>query len=198
MLVGLLPLAAAAVNLFQLDRAASFGERAAASRRARLLLLAPLLAVLTVVCMDLMLRWSGFDYFSRAAREALWDRSVWLGIAVALLASFWTDFQCLYFLKALVRRPTVAFLVVLAVLKGAPLAVDGVIKFCVEEVADLTWTGQGLLTGLSPIGTLILIPHAGTPFWVGLVFQLAVAVGATAIARRARRRLGQHRVAQDS
>ena len=196
MLVSLLPLAAAAINLFHHDRAASFGERPVG--RSRLLLLAPLLAALTVSCLDLMLRAVGPHQLSRAAREALLYRSVWAGIAAALLLSFWTDFHCLYSLKALVRRPTIAFLIVLAVLKGAPLAIDGVVKFCVEEVAEQAWTGQGYLTGLSPIGTLLLIPRAGAPVWFGLVFQLAVAVGATALARRARRRLSQHRVAQDA
>jgi len=196
MLVALLPLAAAAINLFHRDRAASFGERPVA--RARLLLLAPLLAALTAMCLDLMLRAVGPEQLSRAAREALLHRSVWAGIAAALLLSFWTDFHCLYSLKALMRRPIIAFLIVLATLKGAPLALDGVIKFCVEEVAERNWTGEGYLTGLSPIGTLMLTPRAGTAVWVGLVVQLAVAIGATALARRVHRRLGKHRVTQDS
>ncbi len=47
----------------------------------------------------------------------------------------------------------------------------------------------GYLTGLSPIGTLILAPKGELAIWTGLAVQAVLAGGATLLARRARRRL---------
>lgn len=181
-LIGFFPLFAAAVNRFHSDRAAA--------RRCILLqLVPPLLAALTVLCLYLMLRGIDPGQLPRAARGAFQHWPAWTAIATALLLSFWNDFQWMYVLKALTRRPVVGLLIMLFVLKGVPLMLDGMARFFVEGLGELRWSGHGYLTGLSPIGTLILAPKGGMSIWIGLVVQAALAVGATLLARRARRRL---------
>ena len=113
----------------------------------------------------------------------------WLVIFMTLLLSFWNDYHWLYFMKARLSRPFVAFTIMLVVLKGLPLAFDGIVQFVVEEVGDSRWLGAGYLSGLSPIGTFILLPKGGAVLWFGLIGQVFITGIAILIATRTRGRI---------
>ena len=115
--------------------------------------------------------------------------ATWLIVFTALLLSFWNDFHWLYFMKSRLNRPFVAFTIMLVVLKGLPLMLEGIAQFIVEEVGDSHWTGEGYLSGLSPIGTLILLPKGGAALWVGLIGQVFIAGVAILLASRARKKV---------
>ncbi len=197
MLIGFFPLITAAVNLYYRDRAAGYDERTGKLKWVALHLMPVLLAGATVLCLLLMLGAIDRTQLPRVAHGAFQHWPAWTAIGAALLLSFWTDFHWVYFLKAYVRRPMIGLLIAIAVLKGGPLLLDGTVQFAVEEMGEGRWNGYGYLTGLSPLGTLIFVPQGGPAIWTGLGVQAVVAFGATLLARRARRRLSQHRVAQD-
>ncbi|MFQ5806686.1 MAG: hypothetical protein ACE5I3_09570 [Phycisphaerae bacterium] len=191
MLIALFPLIAGAVGLFYRDRSAAFGEQKDKRRRSALSLVPPMLALLTVLCLFLMFRGVSPQQLSSTSLRAFESRSAWIAIGAAMLFSFWIDFNWVYFLAARGKRIVIGLLIMLALLKGVPLGLDGVISFFARELAGLDWVGYGYLSGLSPIGTLMLAPKGGTPMWAGLIFQALLGVGATLLGRRVRRRLGR-------
>jgi hypothetical protein len=186
--VGLFVLVAAASERFHLDRAAVLGA-ARSPRRQRVLTLMPvLLGVLTLLAMSLMCRW--IDPYQRVAVLEAFDRpAIVVAMLVALVLSCWLDYCLVY--AAVARGKKILFVLIgsVAVLKIMPLAADALIESILWEAAQQTWTGQGYLTGLSPIGTLILCRTDGTPMWVGLLAQAVLAGIATGLAGRARRGL---------
>jgi hypothetical protein len=190
MLIALFPLTATAAELFRRDRAASFGEKKAGPSRSRLMLMPPVLGALSTLVLSLML-WAMADELATRTRIAFESWATWAAIISALVLSFWTDFNWFYHLAVRGGRIVVGLLIMLALLKGIPLLLDSAIKLFARELADIEWGGYGYLTALSPIGTLILAPEGGARLWVGLIFQAALAGGATLLGRRARRRLGR-------
>lgn len=191
MLVGLFPLIAAAVELFHNDRAAAFGEDRLGRRCLELTLVPLMLALMAATCWWMMTAaWAASVEPALADRLALVRRVV-VPIAIAMLCSFWVDFNWVYHLAAHGRRIMIGLPIMFVLLKGVPILLDNVIKYFGRELAGVEWSGYGYLTGLSPVGTLMLVSKGGAPLWVGLVFQAVLAVGATVLARRARRRLGR-------
>ena len=186
--VGLFALVAAASERFHLDRAAVLGA-ARSPRRQRVLTLVPvLLGVLTLLAMSLMCQW--MDPYQRVTvLEAFNLPAIVVGMLAALVLSCWLDYCLVY--AALARGKKILFVLIgsVAVLKILPLAADALIESILWEATHQTWGGQGYLTGLSPIGTLILCRSGGTPMWVGLFVQAVLAGIATGLARRARRGL---------
>lgn len=191
MVTALFPLIAAAVSLFQHDRAVAFGEQREASRRRELQLVPALLAVLTAVCLYSMVWTLVAERLPADAWGAFESWLTWLAVAAALLLSFWVDFNWIYHLAARGRRIMIGLPIMFVLLKGMPILLDNGIDYFGQQLADLEWAGYGYLTGFSPVGTLILAPEGGAPIWVGLIFQAALAVGASVVARRARGRLGR-------
>jgi len=189
MLVGLFALIAAAANLFHHDRAAAFGEQRGRQQHLGLKLVPAVLALLTMLCLFLMFRGLSPGQLSGSALHGFESWSTWAAILAAMLFSFWIDFNWVFFLAAHGRRIVISLVIMLMLLKGVPLGLDGMISYCARELAGLDWTGYGYLSALSPIGTLMLAPNGGAPVWVGLAFQAALALGATVLGRRARRRL---------
>jgi hypothetical protein len=186
--VGLFALVAAASERFHLDRAAVLGA-ARSPRRQRVLTLMPvLLGVLTLLAMSLMCRWI-LPEQRVAVLEAFHRPAIVVAMLAALVLSCWLDYCLVY--AAVARGKKILFVLIgsVAVLKIMPLAADALIESILWEAAHQTWTGQGYLTGLSPIGTLILCRSGGTPLWVGLLAQAVLAGIATGLARRARRGL---------
>jgi len=186
--VGLFALVAAASERFHLDRAAVLGA-ARSPRRQRVLTLVPvLLGVLTLLAMSLMCQW--MDPYQRVTvLEAFNLPAIVVGMLAALVLSCWLDYCLVY--AAVARGKKILFVLIgsVAVLKILPLAADALIESILWEATHQTWGGQGYLTGLSPIGTLILCRSGGTPMWVGLFVQAVLAGIATGLARRARRGL---------
>jgi hypothetical protein len=190
-LVSLFPLIAAAVGLFHRDRAAAFGEPGDSRQHLALKLVPLVLALLTVLCLLLMF-WGLDPGQLRSATLRGFERaSTWAAILAAMLFSFWIDFNWIYFLAARGRRIVFSLLIMLALLKGVPLGLDSLIAYFGRELADLEWAGYGYLSGLSPVGTLMLAPRGGAAVWVGLAFQAVLACAASRLGRGARRRLGQ-------
>jgi hypothetical protein len=189
MLVGLFPLIAAAVNLFHHDRAAAFGERRETQWHVTPKLVPPVLALLTALCLFLMFRGLDPEQLMSPTLREFGSRPTRVAILSAILFSFWIDFNWIYFLAAHGRRMLVNVLIMLVLLKGVPLGLDSLISYIGRELAGLNWTGYGYLSGLSPIGTLMLAPNGGTPVWVGVAFQAGLAFAATGLGRRARHRL---------
>ncbi len=188
-LVGLFPLIAAATDLFRRDRAAAFGERRGTQRPLALKLVPPVLALLTVLCLLLMFWGLSPGQLSRATLRGFESWPTWAAILAAMLFSFWTDFNWIYFLASRERRIVISLLIMLILLKGVPLGLDNMISYFARELADVNRTGYGYLSGLSPVGTLMLATRGGAQVWIGLAFQAALAGGATVLGRRARRRL---------
>jgi hypothetical protein len=151
----------------------------------------PVLALLTVLCLFLMFRGLDSGQLLPPALNEFGRRSIRVTILAAMLFSFWIDFNWVYFLAAHGRRMLVNVLIMLVLLKGVPLGLDSLISYFGRELAGLDWTGYGYLSGLSPIGTLVLAPNGGAPVWVGLAFQAVLALGATMLGRRVRRRLAR-------
>jgi hypothetical protein len=191
MLVALFPLIAAGVELVRRDRSASFGPEGAARRRLDQMLLAPVLASLTVLCLFLMFWVLSPSQIPSLTLRALERWHTWVPIVAAMLLSFWIDFNWVYFLAARGLRMVIGLPIMLALLKGLPIGLDGAIEFMAREAVGVDWTGGGYLTGFSPVGTLMLAPAGGGPVWVGLVFQAALAAGATVLGRRMRRSVGR-------
>lgn len=189
MLIALFPLTAAAGGLFRHDRAASFGERKAGPSRSRLMLMPLVLGVLSALVLFLMSRAMAGE-LATGTRIAFESWLTWAAIVAALVLSFWTDFNWSYHLAVRGGRVVVGLLIMLVLLKGVPLLLDSAIKLFARELAEVEWGGYGYLTGLSPVGTLMLVPEGGARLWVGLIFQAALAGGATLLGRRACRRLG--------
>jgi hypothetical protein len=191
MLVALLPLIGATVELCQRDRAAAFGEDRSVRRCAELTFVPLMLGLMTATCCLIMSPvWAATEQLGHVPPNAL-IRQIFVPIAVAMLCSFWIDFNWIYHLAAHGRRIMIGLPIMFVLVKGMPILLDNVIDYFGQQLADLEWAGYGYLTGLSPVGTLILAPEGGALIWVGLVFQVVLAIGATVVARRARRRLGR-------
>ncbi len=186
--VGLFVLVAAASEGFYLDRAAVLGA-ARSPRRQRVLTLVPvLLGVLTLLAMSLMCNWMMPDQ-KAAVLGAFRRPAIVVAMLAALVLSCWLDYCLVYAAVARGKRILFVLIASVAVLKILPLAADALIESIVWEAAHQRWGGQGYLTGLSPIGTLILCRSGGTPMWLGLFVQALLAGIATGLARRARRGL---------
>jgi len=186
-LVSLFPLYSAAVTKFDDDQAKTYGE----PKRTRGLFpprfMPVLLAASALLCMYLMLQSADSDALSGRDLEMFRNWPTWAAAFGAILLLLWSAFNWTCFLKARVKRPVVWLIIVLAVLMLAPLMLDGLIVFVVEEISDGHWAGAGYLTGCSPVGTLIgLCTNDTAPLLVGLAVQLAAAVLAASLARRAR------------
>lgn len=172
-LVALVPLIGAAAERHARDRSASAAGGAVPALRA-LDLLPALLAAATLLVMGLML--------PDTLRPG-WDRNR-VPLAVALLASFWFDYQCVYWARTRlwgpVRALTIAWLV-----KLAPLLGEGTLLFATKLV-DASAVIDLRLAGLSPLGTMLLIIVPGSVL-PGVLAQVILAALATALGRRARR-----------
>jgi hypothetical protein len=189
--VGLVAGVAAAVDLFRHDRAATFGEQSHPRQRLTLQLVPLALALLTLLCFFLMMRGLRPTQLASAVIDAFGGWSPWVAIGVAMLLSFWIDFNWVYFLEAHGRRILVSLVIMLVLLKVVPLGLDAAIEWFVRELADRRWIGYGYLSAVSPVGTLVWAAKGGVAVWVGLAFQALLAVGATLLGRRVRQRLGR-------
>jgi hypothetical protein len=186
--VGLFALVAAASERFHLDRAVVLGAARSPPRQRALTLVPVLLGVLTLLAMSLMYQW--VEPYQKAELVAAFHRApILVAMLIALVLSYWLDYCLVY--AAVARGKKILFVLIasVVVLKILPLAADAVIESILWEAAHETWAGQGYLTGLSPIGTLILCRTGGTPMWVGLLAQAVLAGIATGLAGRARRAL---------
>jgi hypothetical protein len=188
LLVAQFALTAAVAERFHLDRAAALGAAVPSRRRRQLALIPPLLALATVLTLLLMYNWV------EPGRRTELDGAFGNGLAIAailaaLFFSYWFDYGVAYFAAATGQRVLLVLLGSVIAFKALPIAVDEAIRYFVRELAGQSWVGYGGLTGISPIGTLILCHSGGVALWAGLLVQALLAGAATHLARRARRRL---------
>ncbi|MCH7871996.1 MAG: hypothetical protein IID33_09890, partial [Planctomycetes bacterium] len=189
LIVAQFPLIAAAVECFFADRARAFGAARQVTRRSALLAVPMILGVASVFLVALLLwliRGQGVPG-SFDLSETLHGYRQFAPILIALLTSFWIDFNWIYLAK--MRGKSVFWAVALSaiVLKGIPILIDGalIVAAAVRE-EDMT-LAEGYFSGASPIGTLILCTSEGGRPWPGLLVQIGFAVIATWIGVKARR-----------
>ncbi len=185
------PLIAAAVECFFADRARAFGEPGRVTRRAALALMPLLLAAATVVLAALLLRalmqteTSGYVLLE----QALGGWRPYAAIGVAMLLSFWTDLNFIYFAVTRGKSPVMAVVVSAIVLKVVPFLLDGLLMVAAEMRNSALSLVDAYFAGASPIGTMVLAVNDGGWPWYGLLAQAAIAVFAGWLGLRARRAL---------
>ncbi len=185
-LVGLLPLSAAAAERQRQDRRLAWSF----STPPRLCRFDALPLLLTVL--------SGALMFAMVPRRlelpsAQLSRVGWPVLAVGL--SFWTDYCVIYLARSRGRSTFLALVLSWLVLKALPLAIEmGMILIAV--LTDSSRVSAGWMAGLSPVGTMVLTvvgsDSQSDSRWVligGLAVQSVLAGLATLLVHRARDRL---------
>ena len=188
-IVAQFPLIAAAVECFFADRARAFGAAYQVTRRSALLAVPMILAVATVLLVAVLLKQilrqgvTGHGDLS----SALHGYRQFAAILIALLTSFWIDFNWIYFAK--VRGKSMFWAVALSaiILKAFPIVLDGILIFAAAMRDEDMTLVDGYFSGASPIGTLILCTSEGGWPWPGLLVQIGFAVIATLLGVKARR-----------
>jgi hypothetical protein len=185
------PLIAAAAECFFVDRARAFGEPGRVTRRAILTLTPPVLAAATVLVAALLVR--QLHVTETTGFERLWEATrgwrAYAAIAVAMLLSFWTDFNLIYFAISRGRSPMLAVVLSAIVLKVAPFLLDGLLMMLAEMRDAQLALVDGYFAGASPLGTIVLaIDPAGSPAY-GLMAQVLIAALAGYLGMRGRRAL---------
>jgi hypothetical protein len=183
---------AAAVDLFHADRAAAHGEAPAAGRRRQALLVPVGLAAMTVVTLLCMINWMAPAAWSSRIAEWIATKTPFWWIALAMLLGFLTDFFWLYATAARGRKAIVTVVLLILGLKAGPIIVDAALFGILTEDDRAPWTGWGYVTGLSPIGTMILSTSIGPRLFVGLAVQAGMLALSWLLFRAARRGVLQH------
>ena len=189
MLVALFPLIAAAGELGRHDRAAVFSEPRPWRRCAELSFMPVLLGMMAATCWLMMSGDWAASMVPGPEEQSVLSRLTLVPVVLALTLSFWVDFNWIYHLAVRGRRILVWVPVMFLLLKGVPIMADSMIDELTRELTDMRWSAYGYLTGLSPIGTLMLLSDGRAALWVGLGFQALLAVGAAIVGRGARRSL---------
>lgn len=163
-----------ALDLFLADRAAAHGERAAAGRQRRAFLVPVALAAMTVGTLLAMLHGMSLQAWSPRVLDWTATHAPFRWIGLALLLSFLTDFAWLYWSAARGRKVILTVIVLALGLKAGPVILDAALLGMLTHDEEAPWTGWGFVTGLSPIGTMILSTTIGTRLYVGLAVQAAI------------------------
>ena len=185
--IALFALQAAATQRLLADRAAAFRSTFASQRLADGV---PLFCGVLAVLLGLLLaevRSTEIPAYLPTFGRALWMPAFFAAV-IALLLSCWTDYQALYAAAANGSRAWVALLATWGFLKLGPLLLDSALVAFAEEFDTLTWSG-GLMSSVSPFGTLLEAAEPGSTLWIGLSVQFVLAIAATMLARHCRRNL---------
>ncbi|MGD8450255.1 MAG: hypothetical protein PVJ57_00425 [Phycisphaerae bacterium] len=197
LIVALFPLVGAAAEQFRRDRGAAFGEPAGGLLDGTQRLIPVVLALLVVLTlaamyerMDPALVLRDVTSRGRPVLELAFGRwDLRLAMLLALLASFWVDYNVVYFAVARGMKLFRWLLLSLLVFKVLPLVLDLVLAFSIEHSGEECKFVDLWFAGYSPIGTLVLcMAEDGKP-WPGLIGQGVIALGATWLGWRARRAL---------
>ena len=182
---------AAAVDLFHADRAAAHGEPPAPGRRRQAFLVPVGMAGMTVLTLLSMIHWMAPSAWS--LRIDTWASTKWpfVWIALATLLGFLTDFFWLYATAARGRKAIWSLLFLVAGLKAGPILIDAALYGMFTDNDDFPWNGWGYVTGLSPIGTIILSTSIGPRMFIGLAVQIALLAVSGMMFRAVRRTVSQ-------
>lgn len=180
LVIVLFPIYAAAIERAQIDR-----RLMVAGRRAPLL--APADATVLLVAMLMVLLAWLLDY-KQDSFVTWWPSGVALGVVV--LCSSWVDYAWMCIARRRDRSAFRALLFSAVLFKALPLMIDGITLALMEftrvpgdmSTAQLAWP----VSNLSPIGTFILAAQ-GRLSWVGVAFQLLIAILALVAFNRRRR-----------
>jgi hypothetical protein len=173
-LVALFASHSSALDLFLADRAAAHGERTVAGRQRRAFLVPVALAAMTVGTLLAMLRLMPLSAWS--PRVLGWTATLapFRWIALAFLLSFLTDFAWLYRAAAHGRKMILTVIMLTFGLKAGPVILDAALLGVLTHDEEAPWTGWGFVSGLSPMGTMILSSKIDMRLLVGLAVQAAV------------------------
>ncbi len=192
LLVNYLALNGAAGERLQLEISEAFGQPRRHGLRRAVLALPLILAAAAPLVMALLYRLGPQHASSVELIEAMNAGPVVAAVVTALVLSVWADGNLIYVLRAMQFRPWVAMLLIVVVLKVAPVAIDHVLLGAVQEFDRSYWTGYGVLSSTTPIGTLVLAVRGYTDFlWMGIGVQAAVGLAAGLLVRRVNAQIQQ-------
>lgn len=194
MLVALFPLAAAANECFRLNRTAAFGVPVPRVRLVDTVLVPLLLGALGLVTIVLMYRWTPegripYAVSADAFKAAFAHWRPLVAMLAAFVLTFWIDFGLVFWITARGLRMFRAIVLATLLLKAVPLLAALAAVTASEALDQPCAFVEVHFAGLSPIGTLILCMFAGGNPWPGLIGQLVLAIGVTALVWHTRRSL---------
>ncbi len=176
-LVGLIPLAAAASQRQHRDRAAVLATRQRPPIL-RLLDLTPLLlAALTAALMVLLL----LEVETvRLSWSLLTEPTPVAALSVAFFLTFWTDYVLVYTARTWQRSAKFALLFTWFILRIVPVAADAAAALSSFLTGEPAMAVVWRAAGISPIGSLLILVRGGNP-WPGIAIQGIIAAVATLI-----------------
>lgn len=187
LLLAYVPLISAAVDASLQDRVWAFGERINDTRRRILSFMPVVMALVTLLCVIGMYESSGIvTYADGYANSGHSLRMFRLLVFITFLLSYWTDYQLLYALAVRGRKPLLAVVLSMLLLKAGPFLLDVPVFMMLEDSKSNMKFSDGFFTGISPLGTLSLLMADGGRPYMGLGVQVVLATLVTALGARSR------------
>jgi len=191
LIVSLFALHAAAAERLALDRADALGQPVPQARKRCLEAMPLLCGVAALVLLGIMAAvCEGTDRpLAPGLAEAMRSAPLWIAVGLAMVLTVWADYNIFYAAGVLNVRAWVVLLLTWGVLRAGPPALDGLVASIVHDALEREWTGWGLLTGCSPIGTMILTQRPSSAIWTGLAAQAGLLAVTVLLRRRTQRRI---------
>lgn len=198
--VAVFVLLASATERFRIDRAAALGVTFRTTERLATAAVPFVLTLATAGVVRLMTDVVGPGHTDMAGwHSAVSHPPAVVALLLALSCGFWTDFCWIYLAAARGKSVGRAIIYSALLLKLLPLVMDGLIIWA--ELANAGYGAEpslarhGIFSGVSPIGTLLLLALGAEPPWFGLTCQLVIGGAFTVLCERTRRNLAPTRSA---
>ncbi len=191
-------LLAGATERYRIDRAAALGVTVRATERLATAAIPLILTLATAGVIRTMCDTVGSGHGDMAGwRTAVTHPAAMLAVLLALACGFWTDFCWIYLAAARGKSVGRAIIYSALLLKVLPLIMDGLVMWAEISTAgfgrDPTFTQHAIFSGVSPLGTLLLLALGAPPPWIGLACQVLIGGAFTVLAGRVRRNLAPTR-----